>query len=568
MAKLKAELTGQHLFDITAAVSKNVRLSGSPEEAESFAVIQKMLDQAGLKTQLLRHDGYVSLPVRGFIVAGGERLDGITHSFSRQTSSGGVTARVVDAGMDAPDATARGSVVLSDGIAMPGLVLRNERVGAAAQIFVCAEHTHEMCISTIWAARHSANSPTCRSARSSCQRQDRAAAARTDRWRRDGGHGTYRSGHRMAQASAAPRRSLPGKHGGTLDDGETPFVLFSGHLNSWHLGAMDNGTANAKLKGRGCSLSVAGLRRGVRLAFWSGHSHGRYAGSAWYADSHWHDLHERCVRHVNVDSVGAKGASVLEEAPAMAETYPFGREVPAEVAGAALDYRRISRSSDQSFWGHGVPTVFASLSEQPRDDSPTGVAMAQLLGAGARGGGLGWWWHTTEDTLDKIDLDYLQRDGRIYLHACHELLTAPVAPLRIDRQAKAFLAELSAIAVKSATWFDLSHTVELAEAVLAEAEALQKLRDGKSEEDNETLLGVHQALRPFIELSYAGSGEYAHDRTVPIPPVPALAVANGLSSMGETERLHALVSLRRSRNYVEDRLLQAREAIRRSAGRV
>ena len=167
LAKLKAELTGQHLFDITAAVSKNVRLSGSPEEAESFAVIQKMLDQAGLKTQLLRHDGYVSLPVRGYIVAGGERLDGITHSFSRQTSSGGVTARVVDAGMDAPDATARGSVVLSDGIAMPGLVLRNER-GGRPRRSSSVPSIRTRCASRLsGAARHSANSPTCRSARSS-----------------------------------------------------------------------------------------------------------------------------------------------------------------------------------------------------------------------------------------------------------------------------------------------------------------------------------------------------------------------------------------------------------------
>ena len=166
---------------------------------------------------------------------------------------------------------------------------------------------------------------------------------------------------------------------------EDRFVLFSGHVDSWHLGAMDNGTANAT------QLEVARLlaerrnelRRGVRLAFWSGHSHGRYAGSAWYADAHWHDLHERCICHVNVDSVGAKGASVLEEAPTMAETYALAAQVLQEVTGTELEYRRISRSSDQSFWGHGIPTLFAALSEQPRDDSATGAAMAQLLGGGS-----------------------------------------------------------------------------------------------------------------------------------------------------------------------------------------
>ncbi len=29
------------------------------------------------------------------------------------------------------------------------------------------------------------------------------------------------------------------------------------------------------------------LRCSLRLAFWSGHSHGRYAGSTWYADNFW-----------------------------------------------------------------------------------------------------------------------------------------------------------------------------------------------------------------------------------------------------------------------------------------
>ncbi len=176
--------------------------------------------------------------------------------------------------------------------------------------------------------------------------------------------------------------TLTGELPGTEED---RFVMFSGHVDSWHYGAMDNGTANAT------QLEVARLlaerrgelRRGIRLAFWSGHSHGRYASSTWYADHHWHDLHEHCVCHVNVDSVGANGASILEEAPTMAETYEFGRQVLAELTGKELDYRRISRSSDQSFWGHGIPTLFASLSEQARDDSATGAAMAQLLGAGA-----------------------------------------------------------------------------------------------------------------------------------------------------------------------------------------
>ncbi len=566
LSKLTAELTGQHLFDITAAVSRNVRLSGSPEEAESFAVIQKMLDEAGLKTQLLHHDGYVSLPVRGYIVAGGERLDGITHSFSRQTGGEGVTARIVDAGMDAPGASAHGSVVLSDGIAMPGLVLRNERAGAAAQIFVCAEHTHEMCISTIWGSPtpgELADMPKCPVV---------SVNDKTGRRLRDliaGGvtevtvHTEVDTGWRTLPLLLA---DLCPVGVDTLDDGKTPFVLFSGHLDSWHYGAMDNGSANAVMIGVAEELAKirGSLRRGLRLAFWSGHSHGRYAGSAWYVDEYHRLLKNSCIAHVNIDSAGGKGATVLTDAVAMPSTIDCGARAIAAESGQVLIGSRVSRAGDQSLVQFGVPSLFMSLSEQPSSDTVTSRAFGGLV-AGSRTGGLGWWWHTTEDTLDKLDLDYLERDGRIYLRACHELLTAPVAPLRIDRQAKAFLDELSAIVARSASWLDLSHTVELAEAVLAEAVALQQSRDARTEEDNEALFRLHQALRPLVELSYAGSGEYAHDRTVPIPPVPALAAANGLSSMTGAERLHALVALRRGRNYVEDRLAQARQAIGRAA---
>ena len=68
-------------------------------------------------------------------------------------------------------------------------------------------------------------------------------------------------------------------------------------------------------------------RRGLRLCFWSGHSHGRYSGSAWYADHRWQELERRCAVHVYVDSAGAKGNTVLADMPVCAELKTFAREV-------------------------------------------------------------------------------------------------------------------------------------------------------------------------------------------------------------------------------------------------
>jgi hypothetical protein len=62
-----------------------------------------------------------------------------------------------------------------------------------------------------------------------------------------------------------------------LDVDGRDYVLFSGHVDSWHYGAMDNGTANATMVevARILAQHRGELRRGLRLAFWSGHSHAR-----------------------------------------------------------------------------------------------------------------------------------------------------------------------------------------------------------------------------------------------------------------------------------------------------
>jgi hypothetical protein len=343
---------------------------------------------------------------------------------------------------------------------------------------------------------------------------------------------------------------LPGTAG---DD----FVMFSGHVDSWHYGAMDNGTANATQVevGRLLAERRGDLTRGVRLAFWSGHSHGRYASSTWYADAFWHELSARCVCHVNVDSVGAIGASILEEAPTMAETYGFGRQVLADTVGMDLDYRRISRSSDQSFWGHGIPTVFASLSEQARDDSATGAALAQLLGAGGKSGGLGWWWHTTEDTLDKIDADNLVRDAGVYAETLWRLCTAERLPLEPAAAAEEMAMTLSRYHAAARGALDLSGTERLArEAATAITAAARTQRDPEPANSLATAL-----CRVLIPVNYTRSGPFEHDLALRTEPLPGLSDAARLGGLDQTsdEFYFLRTKLTRERNRVEHALRSA-----------
>ena len=93
----------------------------------------------------------------------------------------------------------------------------------------------------------------------------------------------------------------------------------------------------------------------------------------------------------------------------MAETWRFAAGPIHDVAGQDLHYHRLVRNGDQSFEGVGIPSVLAGLSSQP-------------------GGGLGWWWHTPDDTLDKIDGANFVRDTQVYLLTCWRLCTLPVLP--------------------------------------------------------------------------------------------------------------------------------------------
>jgi hypothetical protein len=100
------------------------------------------------------------------------------------------------------------------------------------------------------------------------------------------------------------------------------FVLLHGHYDSWDVGVGDNATGDATM------LEIARvlwahrdkLKRSVRIAWWPGHSTGRYAGSTWFADRFALDLDENCLAQVNCDSPGCRRPSEDKALPCMPET--------------------------------------------------------------------------------------------------------------------------------------------------------------------------------------------------------------------------------------------------------
>jgi hypothetical protein len=312
-------------------------------------------------------------------------------------------------------------------------------------------------------------------------------------------------------------------------------------------------------------LRRSGLRRGLRLAFWSGHSHGRYAGSAWYADHAWAELHRRCAVHLNIDSTGARGATDYSVLHATEDAQSFVEALVHDVTGQAARARRFPRAGDQSFWGIGIPSALMSLSGIPKQDTDLSRWMERLFGTA----GFPWWWHTREDTIDKIDPDVLALDTRVYVAAALRLCGAPLLPLDHARFARAILDAVEELDRLSGQW-DAGPALEAARRLVERTGAFGKALDALAGDGSPAAAPVEAANRAMVALSrtlvplfYTTGDRFHHDLAVPVPPLAGLQMARELSRLEPTSdrARFAVAALVRERNRVVHALTEASEAI-------
>jgi hypothetical protein len=567
---LIGQVSAERIEESIVRITRKVRLSGSPEERDAFRYIARTLRGWGFEIEEHHAECWTSWPVAALLEMLGDTpvsIPCITHAMAASTPDDGVVLEVADVGRADPAALERqpvsGRAALCDGHAMPGKVFRVEQAGAAAQIHVCGDRMHEMIVSIVW------GSPTPENAlllpKTPIVSVNREGGAQL---RQALGRGSVRV--RLRTHVDTRWRALPLLIAHLrARRGNGDFVLMSGHVDSWHYGAMDNGSGNAvQLEvGRIFAARRDRLRRDLRLAFWSGHSHARYGGSTWYADSHWRDLHEHCVLHLNADCVGAKGATLMTEAIAMAEARDLGSAVLEKIAGQRLRGVRPPRAADQSFVGHGVPSLFMSPSEQPGDESEDARAYAQLVGGATRSGGLGWWWHTPEDTLDKLDPSHLLRDAQIYVLAAQRALEDAVLPLDY-RAAVAEAAEILGQYAKEAKGrFDLAPVFGLLKELETTLERLERRIRRKTLSPSAVDLANLSLMalgRQLIPIGYCRTDPFQHDTTLPVPPFPGLEPMRRLGDLSprSDEARQLVVGLVRQRNKVCYHLSNALTTVR------
>ncbi len=332
------------------------RDTGGSGEQQAARYIHDQLEKLGLQVQMHEFDAWLSFPrYANLQLAGGaENFECLTHAFTTSTPAEGVTTEVVPFNPNEADpAVTKGKIALVDGICTPITVLRLSRAEAAGIIFSNpGEVIHNMTATTVWGTpaadqlERLPQLPAVSVRHSDGERLKELAAA--------GGlqvtlTATVETGW---YPSLLPEVRLAGS-GAEADD----FILVGAHYCSWEYGITDNATGVA------CLLELArllkeeqgSLKRSVRIAWWPGHSHGRYAGSGWYADAFFREIAEHCVAYHNVDSPGVRGATQYVARHTTAEVEKFCLSLIEAATEQQAPVNRPSRAADQSFLANGVP---------------------------------------------------------------------------------------------------------------------------------------------------------------------------------------------------------------------
>jgi Peptidase family M28 len=554
-------------IDVNLAWDLVERFSSQPREKPADAnrgaeLIVERLKSAGIPVTVHEPTLFLSLPGYASVAVGGKCFKGKPPAFSA----------IVPTGLAAPmeymapsrrefarhqrldPDRYRGKIVVTEGISLPMLTSEIEEMGAVGIIAVNpGDRIHWSTASTIWGTPGIdavARLPKIPSA--GVNRNDGAiilaAAQRGER-------ATIRTELEQGWFT----QKLPVVH---IDGAIEPdrFVCLHGHYDSWQVGVGDNGTGNA------CMLEVARvlwqmrdkLRRSVRIAWWPGHSTGRYGGSTWYLDTHAVDFAKRCVIQMNCDSPGCRWATDYSSVTMMPETVEVVRALVERVTGQKPVPKRPNRSSDYAFYNIGISGAFMASSMMPSVE----VEKRGWHHVGGCGGNIAW--HTEDDTMEVADRGVLSKDIALYLEAVLTFANADVLPFDFRAAIKEISAAVDAYAKAAGERLDLGLVARALEELGGKVSAFHKSvaeRKIPSRTANEAMRELSRALVP---LNYARGGRYEQDPAVTLPPVPLLSIAADLDVYDRDSIGFALATLLRGRNAALDAIDRADAVVTRA----
>lgn len=556
-----------------------VRESGSDDEKESAQYIVDQLQALGVPHKVYNPDLFLSVPVKSSLVINGKTIRAKSPSFSITTGPEGVTGEVIylpstsSAALDlldvAPvsDVDVTGKIVLLEGFGGPPPVRAFEQKGAIGQIYINpGVDIHWGICTTIWGAPDLDN----------FHRQPKTPVVSINNPDGKALIEQLKNGpvtatlHTELKEGWMPCPVIVADIKGTEEPDR--FVLVHGHYDSWDVGIGDNAVGDATLLelARIFNLHKDKLARSVRIAWWPGHSTGRYAGSTWFADYFGLDLARNCIAQVDIDSPGCRWATEYYEVSWMKETEAFCQQAIKDVTGLDSEGERPHQAGDYSFNNIGISGFFMLLSEMPRE-------MRNEMGYYPVGGcGMNIAWHTENDLLEIADKDNLMRDLRVYVATLQRVLNNPLHPFDFRHLGAEFRETLAAYADAAGADADFKPAFDALSGLQVALDALysktgelmnRPVTDPAVRAYNDAILELGREL---IQINYTRQGAFRTEPAVKVPPLPDLApakqIAESSGHMRNVIRTHLLRGVNRVAWAFENATKSAQRAVAKIEG--
>ncbi|MFF7709032.1 M28 family peptidase [Pseudomonas sp. NPDC007930] len=546
-----AGIDGTALLDTVERIAKlGNKIAGSAAEADAAQFIADQVKALGVEHSIERFESFIHWPeVASIAVPGGPSIAAAGVAFARSTGPEGLTAAL---GELAGSADLHGRIALVEGLPHYDVCVAAAQRGAVAVLGISSgEQRHNWQISPLWGP------PTHLTELERLSPVPAAVLNRPD--------GEYLRTlipsdvavrltaitHADWRGVQMPTATIPGQ--------EPLFVLIGGHYCSWGPGASDNATGNALMLDLIRHFAAGPTPRyGLKFVWWTGHEQGGYAGSSWYADEHWSELRRNAIAYLNVDNVGTRDSVVKIIQNTTAELSHFTQQVLAHSLDGASDHSdrfkgglkrkdkyvaqsRCGRNGDQSFSGIGLPTL------QVASYLPAGHAEE------IPGSGLGWWWHTQDDTRAHCSAEVLAIDTLIYQNLVNGLVNAPVLPFDLHETAGDFIDSLREYREAAPGWPPL-------EALWHSAHAFRELAARYPGGDDRFTL---QVLKPLNAVLHHGQSDFEYDVTRKSRLLPGLEPLLGLANLAHDAQLMARFGLRRKVNRIAEALATATRELER-----
>jgi N-acetylated-alpha-linked acidic dipeptidase len=542
-----------------------------PDDVRTAAAeIVQRLESFGVPVTVHEPELYLSLPGAAQVRAGGRQNRAKPLAMSRSYPEGLTaplafaptafdpnTDQVITSLISGDSTDIRGKLVLAHGFGMSSMARHFEERGALGLIAVHpGKHPHWGICSTVWGSPDLRDLPrkpnflvVSVNHADGLELIDAALRGESATVTAELEEGWY--------PSPIPVVKIPG-----AEDAE-PFVLLHGHYDSWDVGVGDNAVGDATMLeiARVLWKHRAALKRSVWIAWWPGHSTGRYAGSTWFADHYAIELYQHCIAQVNCDSPGCRWATEYYDVSWMSETDDWARQVIRSVAGKDAKGERPYQAGDYSFNNIGISSYFMLLSTMPAELR----AQKGYYVVGGCGGNIAW--HTEADTLEIADRQVLLTDMRIYLAAVAGAANAIVAPFCFGRTIIEFAETLDRYQSAAGAEYSFDRLrqplLELGVTLARFEEHCKALwtRPAADPAVRRANAALRRLARLLVPVNFTTGPTFFHDPAETIPPLPDLAPALELSKAPAERRGFIRTHLKRGENRLLAALLDARHAV-------